>query len=122
MYCPRCGTQNDDNNFRCLQCGTVIQQQGPMPSWGGSQAAMYPEPSKADLALILSIVGWVVCALVGIVGVIIAKGEMTAIEEGRRDPSKLSTAKIAFWIGMIQIILFGLGVVGFTVLMVVAGA
>jgi type IV pilus assembly protein PilA len=26
MYCPRCGTQNDDNNFKCIKCGTIIQQ------------------------------------------------------------------------------------------------
>ena len=26
MYCPRCGTQNDDNNFKCTNCGTIIQQ------------------------------------------------------------------------------------------------
>lgn len=25
MFCPQCGTKNDDNNFRCTQCGTVIQ-------------------------------------------------------------------------------------------------
>ena len=25
MYCPRCGTQNDDNAFRCIKCGEVIQ-------------------------------------------------------------------------------------------------
>lgn len=26
MYCPKCGTQNDDNAFRCIKCGTIIQQ------------------------------------------------------------------------------------------------
>lgn len=25
MYCPSCGTHNDDNNFRCVQCGQIIQ-------------------------------------------------------------------------------------------------
>ena len=28
MYCPKCGTQNDDNAFRCVKCGEVIQ---PLP-------------------------------------------------------------------------------------------
>ena len=28
MYCPQCGTQNDDNAFRCIQCGEIIQ---PVP-------------------------------------------------------------------------------------------
>jgi len=25
MYCSRCGTANDDNNFRCTNCDEVIQ-------------------------------------------------------------------------------------------------
>ncbi len=26
MFCPNCGAQNDDNNFRCIKCNTIIQQ------------------------------------------------------------------------------------------------
>ncbi|MBN2183131.1 MAG: DUF4190 domain-containing protein [Sedimentisphaerales bacterium] len=29
MYCPKCGTKNDDNAFRCVSCGEIIQ---PMPT------------------------------------------------------------------------------------------
>lgn len=25
MYCRHCGTPNDDNAFRCVQCGKVVQ-------------------------------------------------------------------------------------------------
>jgi hypothetical protein len=25
MYCPKCGTKNDDNAFRCINCSEVIQ-------------------------------------------------------------------------------------------------
>tara|TARA_B100000315_G_C14284774_1_gene454685 strand:+ start:90 stop:440 length:351 start_codon:yes stop_codon:yes gene_type:complete len=25
MFCPNCGSANDDNNFRCTKCGEVIQ-------------------------------------------------------------------------------------------------
>jgi uncharacterized protein (DUF983 family) len=28
MYCPKCGTQNDDNAFRCIKCSDIIQ---PIP-------------------------------------------------------------------------------------------
>jgi hypothetical protein len=28
MYCPHCGTLNDDNNFKCTKCKKVIQQVG----------------------------------------------------------------------------------------------
>jgi hypothetical protein len=27
MYCPKCGTHNDDNAHKCTKCGIVIQQQ-----------------------------------------------------------------------------------------------
>ena len=29
MYCPKCGTENDDNAFRCIKCDCIIQ---PMPT------------------------------------------------------------------------------------------
>ncbi len=25
MYCPKCGTENDDNAFRCVDCSEIIQ-------------------------------------------------------------------------------------------------
>ena len=27
MYCPKCGTPNDDNAYKCVQCETVLQGQ-----------------------------------------------------------------------------------------------
>jgi len=30
MYCSKCGTQNDDNAFRCVNCGSVIQKIDPV--------------------------------------------------------------------------------------------
>ncbi len=24
MYCPKCGTQNQDNNYKCTQCGEIL--------------------------------------------------------------------------------------------------
>ena len=26
MYCRKCGTQNDANNYKCMHCGEVLQQ------------------------------------------------------------------------------------------------
>lgn len=37
MYCPKCGTQNDDNAFRCVKCGEIIQ---PIP--------IQPQPKVID--------------------------------------------------------------------------
>lgn len=41
MYCPNCGTQNDDNNFRCTNCNSVIQVfDVPIPTPIGNDASM----------------------------------------------------------------------------------
>ena len=37
MYCPKCGAQNDDNAFRCISCGVVIQA-----------IPIQPQPSAID--------------------------------------------------------------------------
>jgi hypothetical protein len=28
MYCRKCGSPNDDNAFKCVQCGQILQQIG----------------------------------------------------------------------------------------------
>ena len=37
MYCSKCGTQNDNNAFRCIKCGEIIQ---PIP--------VQPQPKAID--------------------------------------------------------------------------
>lgn len=62
------------------------------------------EPSKATLALVLSIVSWFACGIfLSIPAVIIARGETRAINEGRRDPSNAGKATAAFWVGLANI-------------------
>ena len=29
MYCPKCGTENPDNNFKCTQCGDILHPTAP---------------------------------------------------------------------------------------------
>ena len=29
MYCSQCGTPNDDNAWKCVQCGAVLHRAGP---------------------------------------------------------------------------------------------
>ena len=29
MYCPKCGTQNDDNAYKCTTCGIILQRVAP---------------------------------------------------------------------------------------------
>jgi hypothetical protein len=39
MYCPKCGTANDDNAFRCVKCNEIVQ---PAAAQGPAQ----PRPTK----------------------------------------------------------------------------
>jgi hypothetical protein len=38
MFCTKCGSPNDDNNFRCVKCGNVIQKQVVVDDMGDSSA------------------------------------------------------------------------------------
>jgi hypothetical protein len=29
MFCPKCGQQNDDNAYKCVKCGEILQQAAP---------------------------------------------------------------------------------------------
>lgn len=120
MYCHSCGTFNDDNNFRCIQCGVVLQST-PGPAASGPAAPEgnweqdYPEANKADTAIIFAIVAWVICGLAAIPGFIIAKDEVKGIEMGNRNPAKMGTAKAAYWLSIIALILNAL-VIGMLIL------
>ena len=62
MYCPKCGTQNEDNNFKCINCGTIIQQ---IPQ------ANVPVLASSTAGVILAIVGGIFF-LIMIIGILAA--------------------------------------------------
>lgn len=63
MYCPQCGTQNDDNAFRCVSCGIVIQQVAVPPP--------LPVRKNNTVAIVLAICGGIF-AVIFIVGILAA--------------------------------------------------
>jgi hypothetical protein len=63
LYCRKCGTQNDDNAFRCVSCGEVIQAVEP---------ARIPIGTVPDY-LVWSILAAVFCCQIsGIVAIVYA--------------------------------------------------
>ena len=73
MYCSKCGTQNDDNAFRCVKCGVVIQSIEP------SMTA--PDQGVSSHLLPAIIVTLLCCLPFGIVAIVYAakvKGRLNA--------------------------------------------
>ena len=66
MYCPECGTQNDDNAFRCVSCGIVIQQVAVPPP--------LPVKKSNTVVIVLAICGGIfaVFAILAIIGILAA--------------------------------------------------
>jgi type IV pilus assembly protein PilA len=62
MYCFQCGTQNDDNAFKCVQCGTVLQEIA-------TQTVVVKKNSTAVIAFIIA---GVLLGLVAIAGILAA--------------------------------------------------
>jgi len=59
MYCKKCGTQNDDNAWKCTNCGTVLQQATP----SSQQPAVKVSPSPQQPAVSNYLVQAILCTL-----------------------------------------------------------
>jgi uncharacterized membrane protein YvbJ len=50
MYCPKCGSSNDDNNYRCVKCGKELPHgassgaNAPGENAGANQPPQHPSP------------------------------------------------------------------------------
>jgi Tfp pilus assembly major pilin PilA len=62
MFCPKCGSPNDDNAFKCLQCGAVIQAVPP--------PVISVKQSNAPIVIIVVVVG--LFFLIGVIGILAA--------------------------------------------------
>lgn len=48
MFCPRCGTENDDDNRFCVSCGAALAAQKPRPEAGATgEGPVAGEPPSA---------------------------------------------------------------------------
>ncbi len=86
----------------------------------------YPESSQATAALVLGIVGLVLCGgILSPVAWYLGHQEVRAIDAGRRDPMGRQTANAGRILGIIGTVLVGLGIlffVGFLVLAIFGAA
>jgi uncharacterized membrane protein YjgN (DUF898 family) len=71
----------------------------------------YPEASQATTALVLGILGIVICQVLAPFAWSMGAKEMQAIDAGRRPPENRGTANAAKILGIVGTVLLGLGVI-----------
>ena len=71
----------------------------------------YPEASESTTALVLGILGIVLCGVLGPFAWFIGSKEVKAIDEGRRDPTNRGTANAGRIMGIVGTVLLALGIV-----------
>lgn len=73
------------------------------------ETSSYPEPSQATTALVLGILGIIICCVpLGIFAWIMANNELEGIKAGRRNPEYEGTANASRILGIIGTAIFGI--------------
>lgn len=84
---------------------------------------MFPEQSQATTALVLGILGIVICGLLAPFAWYIGSKEVEAIDEGRRPPENRGTANAGKILGIIGTVLLAVAIiVGIVLLLFVVAA
>ena len=102
MYCRKCGTQNDDNAFRCVNCNEIIQEVQQAQQVQQFDANMPSVPNHLVFAILVTIFCCVPFGIVGIVYAAQVNGKLTTGDyAGAVDSS--NKAKTWCWVS------FGIG-------------
>ena len=80
--------------------------------------APYPESSQATTALVLGILGLVICGVLGPFAWSMGNKELQAIDAGRRPPENRGTANAGKILGIVSTVLLAIAIV-FIILIVV---
>jgi hypothetical protein len=99
LFCTKCGTQNDDNSYKCIKCGEILPQ---------VQSQGLVTPVTIPNYLVQAILVTLCCCLpFGIVSIIYAAQVNTKVKAGDIQGALDSSgkAKMWCWIG------FGIGLV-----------
>ena len=83
-----------------------------------TQQGPYPEQSQATTALVLGILGLVLCQILGPFAWSMGNKEMQAIDAGRRSPENRGTANAAKILGIVGTVLLAISIVVIILLIV----
>jgi len=99
MYCRKCGNPNEDNAYKCVRCGEVLQ-----PGMAPGAA-----PRKIPNYLAQSILVTLLCCLpFGIPAIVYAAQVNTKVQAGDIDGALSASSKAKMWAW----ISFGVGLAG----------
>lgn len=101
MYCTKCGKQNDDNAYKCVQCGNILAR----PAVHASSRPQQSVPNYLVQAILVTIFCCLPCGIAAIVFAAQVNSKVAAGDyEGAFESSK--KAKMWCWIS------FGIGLAG----------
>jgi hypothetical protein len=101
MYCPQCGTQNEDNNFKCTNCGQVLHPEPKIVVDTGDNviASIIPYKNKSALiAYYLAVFSIIPCLgiILGIAAFILG---LMGLRYAKKHPE--AKGKVHAWVGII---------------------
>ncbi|MBN1125367.1 MAG: CD225/dispanin family protein [Sedimentisphaerales bacterium] len=116
MFCSKCGTINDDNAFRCVNCGEQLQGGGPGSSTQQAPGGVGNVPNYLVQAILITLC---CCLPFGIVAIVYAAQVNGKLQAGDYQGALECSGKAKMWcwlgfgIGLLaNLIIFGLQIIG----------
>lgn len=112
MYCPKCGTQNDDNAELCTSCGNSLIGIGseskeipvstPITNYSNVSGANYPKvPNYLVWSIIVTVLSVLLCNIfalpTGIVGIVFSTQVDSKLRTGDYDGAVKSSKNAKIW-------------------------
>jgi uncharacterized membrane protein YvbJ len=96
VFCPKCGTENDNTAVQCSNCGQALGGQAPVAQAGAAYAAA--PVANIPNYLVQAILSTLCCCLpFGIVAIIFAAQVNTKLAAGDIDGAMESSKKAKMW-------------------------
>ncbi|MEN6371572.1 MAG: DUF4190 domain-containing protein [Armatimonadota bacterium] len=127
MFCPKCGTENENNAYRCVSCQTIIQIQ-PIPL-ASQPVNVNPAQYDSDLKYILPVGRSALAVAAGYAGLfsaLLVFGPIAillgilALKDIKKNPEKMGKGRAIF--GIVMGILGTIGLVAVIVIQMTSSA
>ncbi len=113
MYCTKCGTKNDDNAFKCVQCGNILQD---VQQFGTGTSERMVIPTYLAQAILVTLL---CCLPFGIPAIVYAAQVNSRFAAGdyagavEKSKKAKTWCWVSFWVGLgIIIMWFLIGFIG----------